>query len=625
MRASPAAPPAAPVDGRPGTLRRRLFLIVMAAALAAMAASLGGLFVYETLRYRQVGLADLRSQADLVSTSLTPTLMFNDARAATEALGTLKARPNILAAAVFLQDGTGFAFYRSTNAGERLVPERVPTLGTTSSASALALARSITSDGESIGTLFIVTEHDLLARMGRYAAILLAAALPGLALSALIFRRLHPAITRPILAIEQASRRVTQERRYDIVVTETADGEIGHLIEAFNSMVRDLSAQMREREAAEGALREADRRKDEFLATLAHELRNPLAPIANAVALLTLAQGRPDLQASSAAIIKRQITHMTRLIDDLLEVSRITRGKLELRIEMVDLLPLVRVAYEAAEPTLRQRSHEVSLELPAQAVHVRGDAARLVQVIVNLLTNAAKYTPAGGQVALSVAREADEAAITVQDNGIGIAPEYQQRVFDMFYQVDQSLERGTAGLGVGLTIAAQLIDMHGGRLELQSAGVGRGSTFTVRLPLVQSPGAAPLPADRPPAMNAAQGIDVLVVDDNADHAESFAAVLQTAGHHVHTARDGHSALSIVAKHWPRVAFLDVGMPGMSGLELARLVRQRADGRPITLVAVTGWGQAADRQRVMEAGFDLHWVKPIDPRQALQLLEEHAQA
>jgi signal transduction histidine kinase/ActR/RegA family two-component response regulator len=603
-----------------GTLRRKLFLIVMVAALAAMVTSMGGLLVYEALRYRQAGIEDLRAQADLVSKSLAPTLLFNDPKAAAEALRTLQARPDILAAAVFLPDNSRFANYRAPGAGERVLPQVPGTASSTqTSATELAVSQPITGSEGSLGTLYLQARLDLPSRMVGYGAVLALAALPGLALAALIFRRLHPQVTRPILAIEAASRRVMDERRYDISVGETSDGEIGRLIDAFNSMVRDLSVQMQERRAAEGALREADRRKDEFLATLAHELRNPLAPIMNAVALLDRAADNPALRTKATAIIRRQTSQMARLIDDLLEVSRITRGKLELRMEVVDAVAVVRTAYEAAEPTLSHHAHEVELVLPPDPIHVRADAARLMQVVVNLLTNAAKYTPRGGRVQLRVTSQADEAAIIVRDSGVGIAPEHRARVFDMFFQVDQSLERGPAGLGVGLTIAAQLIAMHNGRIDLDSEGPGRGSEFTVRLPLAPAPvTAAPSsdPAANPPG---APGAEVLVADDNVDFADSLATLLRAEGHAVHAVHDGAAAWAFLERQWPQVAFLDVGMPGLNGLALARRIRERAGDRPMTLVAITGWGQAADRQRVLEAGFDLHWVKPIDPMQALQLL------
>lgn len=611
-----------------GTLRRKLFTIVMVAALAAMVTSMGGLLVYEAVRYREAGMADLRAQADLVSKSLAPTLLFNDPRAAAEALRTLQARPDILAAAVFLPDGARFADYRAAGTAEQALPPAPSSSSSThTSATELAVFQPIMGSEGSLGTLYLRARLNLPSRMLGYGAILALAALPGLALAALIFRRLHPQVTRPLLAIETASRRVMDERRYDITVSETSDGEIGRLIEAFNSMVRDLSVQMQERQAAESALREADRRKDEFLATLAHELRNPLAPIMNAVALLDRAANNPALRTKATAIIRRQTNQMARLIDDLLEVSRITRGKLELRMEVVDAVAVARTAYEATEPTLSHHAHVVELDLPSHPVHVRADAARLMQVVVNLLTNAAKYTPRGGRVLLRVTSGPDEAAISVRDSGIGIAPEHQARVFDMFFQVDQSLERGAAGLGVGLTIAAQLIAMHQGRIDLESAGPGQGCTFTVRLPLAAPPAEAVAitAAGGEHATLPAPGVAVLVADDNVDFAESLATLLSAEGHAVHAVNDGAAAWAFLERQWPQVAFLDVGMPGLNGLDLARQIRERAGGRPLTLVAITGWGQATDRQRVLEAGFDLHWVKPIDPAQALQLLRSHGGA
>jgi CheY-like chemotaxis protein/two-component sensor histidine kinase len=338
------------------------------------------------------------------------------------------------------------------------------------------------------------------------------------------------------------------------------------------------------------------------------------------VQLLALGGG-PDGGVRVQAMMKRQIDHLVRLVDDLLEVSRITRGKIELRRQKVDVVAIARSALEAAEPALRARGHAFGADLPDKPLWIDADGARLTQVFVNLLHNAAKYTDAGGRVQLAVREAEGHAVIDVRDNGIGIAPEEQQSVFEMFVQLDKSLGRGAAGLGVGLTIAKQLVELHQGTLTLHSVGLGQGSTFTVALPIVTPPlqsddGAARAPRAEP----AGTGLDVLVADDNTDFAISFANVLRMEGHQVRVVHDGVSALKACIDATPDVAFLDIGMPELDGYELGARMRERDDLRSVVLVAVTGWGQAEDRHKVRLAGYDHHWVKPVDMQRALKLLD-----
>jgi signal transduction histidine kinase/CheY-like chemotaxis protein len=603
------------------SLRRRLLTIVMAATIAAMSVSGVALLIYEIDNYRRDGISDLRSQAGLLAQSLAPALVFDDAKAAHAALASLQDRPQILAAAVYSPQGVLFASYRADDAQAVVLPQRPGTGAARFSGTELALFHRIEQGGEHIGTIYLLAQFDLSSRIGSYLLIVGLAAIAGLAFAALTFRRLHPSVTRPILAMAEAARRVADERNYEIRVHEKADGEVGMLVEAFNSMVHDLAIEMRERHSAEEALRAADRRKDVFLATLAHELRNPLAPISNALTILDRAELGSELHGKARGIIARQLAQMVRLIDDLLEVSRISRGTLALRRELVDVVGVAKAALEAAEPVLRSRSHSVEVKYPDGPVWAMVDAARLMQVIVNLLNNAAKYTPAGGQVWLSVETEGQQALITVRDDGIGIAPENQQTVFDMFFQVDQSLERGAAGLGVGLTIAQQIIALHEGSLQLHSDGRGRGARFTVRLPLAPAPAARSSgPAEAPAPRGEGRGIAVLVADDNVDYADSLGEVLRAEGHAVTVVHDGPSALRSIERDWPEVAFLDIGMPGLNGLEVAARIRRMTGPRRMLLVAVTGWGQEADRQRVYEAGFDHHWVKPFELQRAVDLLQ-----
>lgn len=366
-----------------------------------------------------------------------------------------------------------------------------------------------------------------------------------------------------------------------------------------------------ERKRAEDELRSADRRKDEFLATLAHELRNPLAPIRNSLEVLRMAPTDHRVIEHVYEMMERQINHMVRLVDDLMEVSRITRGAIELRREPVEMAQVVQAAVETCQPMIDAAGHKLAIDLPAEPLVVSGDAIRLAQVVANLLDNASKYTDNGGQIWLTVRPEDSCIAISVRDSGIGIPPEQLSNVFEMFTQVDRSSPRARGGLGIGLTLVRSLVEAHGGRVEAKSEGAGHGSEFIVRLPLVKaardrSTGGSPR---KPPTAIANQRI--LVVDDNRDAAESLGMLLKFLGAQVSVVHSGLDALKQVASHRPAVMLLDIGMPEMDGYEVARRTRSLPEGRDVTLIALTGWGQEEDRRRSKVAGFDHHLVKPVN--------------
>jgi len=364
-------------------------------------------------------------------------------------------------------------------------------------------------------------------------------------------------------------------------------------------------------------LSEADRRKNEFLAMLAHELRNPLAPISNAARALRM--GRRDQEAlqSASEMLERQVGQMSRLVDDLLDVSRITRGKIELRRERVELAPIVKQAVEAVRAQYKSTNHELTVTVPPQPVFLNADPTRLAQVIGNLLNNAGKFTDRGGHVWLTVERDGQQVVIRVRDNGIGIAPEHLPRLFEMFAQVDTSLERSRDGLGIGLTLVKTLVEMHGGTVHAHSDGVGRGSEFTVRLPALADAHVAPSPG--PVSAPAATGRHVLIVDDNADGAESLSMLLQISGHETHKAYDGVEAIQAAERIRPDVVLLDIGLPRLNGYEVCRRIRNTTWGKDLVLVALTGWGQEEDRSQSRDAGFDAHMVKPVDFDALLKLL------
>jgi CheY-like chemotaxis protein len=363
---------------------------------------------------------------------------------------------------------------------------------------------------------------------------------------------------------------------------------------------------------AEEALQEADRRKDEFLAVLAHELRNPLAPIRNSVELLRRADGNPDLIGQSSRIMERQVAQMVRLVDDLLDISRITRGKIQLRKERVELSAAVQSAVEECRPLIGAQSHELTVTLPPEAIHLDADATRLAQVISNLLNNAVRYTEKGGHIWLTAERQGNEAVVSVRDTGIGISAEHLPRLFEMFSQAAPALERSQGGLGIGLALVRGLVELHGGTVEARSGGTGMGSEFIVRLPVVDV-SVRHEPQDPAEDHGVANGCKrrILAVDDNRDAADSLAVLLRMMGHEARTAYDGLEAVQAAATFQPEVVLLDIGLPKMNGYEAARHIRQQPWGKGMALVALTGWGQEQDKRRALAAGFDHHLTKPVE--------------
>jgi PAS domain S-box-containing protein len=367
-------------------------------------------------------------------------------------------------------------------------------------------------------------------------------------------------------------------------------------------------------------LRDADRAKNEFLAVLAHELRNPLAPIRSAAEVVRLSAGRTAEAVSALEIIDRQINQMTRLVDDLLDIARITENKLALRKQRIVLEDVLRSAAEASRPMIDANRLELEVTLPPEPIALDGDLARLSQVISNLLNNAAKFTDAGGHVWLTAARQGSDAVVTVRDDGIGISPEMLPRVFEMFAQAESRANRPQAGLGIGLTLVKRLVELHGGSVRAASDGLGKGSEFIVRLPLaVDASGVGPRSRADRDAADLRASLRILVVDDNADAADSLAMLLRMMGSEVRVAYDGPTALSIAHELRPDVALVDIGLPGISGHVVARTMRAAPWGRALLLIATTGWSQSEDRERSKQAGFDHHLVKPIDPAALMRLL------
>ncbi|MGE0462051.1 MAG: ATP-binding protein [Vicinamibacterales bacterium] len=434
-------------------------------------------------------------------------------------------------------------------------------------------------------------------------------------------------IMSKLLAGERIENFETVRRRGDgrtisvsLTISPIKD-DTGRIVAA-SKIARDISARheaaARERELMT-ELERANRRKDEFLATLSHELRTPLAAIRNAEAVLNAAMGDPALAGPALATMSRQIAQMTRLLDDLLDVSRITHDSLQLRQSRVDLAAILDHAVDTVRPMFDQGRLHLSVEVPDQPVYVLADSARLAQVFGNLLTNAAKYTPEGGRVVVAAERDGDDVTVTVTDTGIGIPLEMLDRVFELFAQLEEPREREQRGLGIGLSLVKRLVEMHGGTVTAHSDGPGTGSRFVVRLPVLPGEAVTPQPLESVGGEVSPVSRRVLVVDDEPDSALTLAMLLQLRGHQAEVAHDGAEALAQAVAFEPDVVLLDIGLPGMDGYDVCRHLRERPRGRSMFIVALTGWGQEEDRRRTREAGFDLHLVKPVDPEELLRVL------
>jgi len=427
---------------------------------------------------------------------------------------------------------------------------------------------------------------------------------------------------KPFAEINAAHTWVTPAESYSIVEAD----ERNRVIATLQQKAAALEAESKQRTALEAALRgkidelaEVDRRKDEFLAMLGHELRNPLAPVTTALQIMRIHEGEPSRVARSREIVERQIEHMTRLIDDLLDVSRITRGKIELREQPLLLSAVIERAIESARPLIDERGHRIALDLPTEPVTFLADPARLAQVFANLLNNAAKYTDVGGRIWLRARVEGNEIVVGVKDDGPGLTRELRKHAFDLFMQGPQTRSRARGGLGIGLTLVRRLVELHGGTVDALSEGPGRGTEFVVRLPLRIPPVADGAP---PPTAVAAAGPRrrILVVDDNVDAAEALGELLRDCGHEVATAHDGTRALDHARLHRPDIVLLDISMPEMDGYEVAKRIRGELGLGDALLVALTGYGEDRHRRLAREAGFDQHVTKPVDASKLEELLK-----
>ena len=595
------------------SLRRKVLTLVLAVTAAALTLSAVGLVVYDLRAYEQQWTSDLNTQAELLARTSAAALSFGDRETATKDLGVLKVRARVTAAAIYTREGELFATYRKPYAAPVEFPARPEADGYRIVGDELFIFRRVVEGDEAIGTIYLRALYEPWERLRNYLGILAAVMIASFGVAALLSGWLQRRITQPILEVSRVAREVMEQRDYSLRARKVSDDEIGELVDSFNALLAETGRRAE-------ALRESDRRKDEFLATLAHELRNPLAPLRNALEILRMPESNPAMREKARQMMERQLAQMVRLVDDLLDVSRITTGKLGIRRSLLEVQASIRDAVETVRPYIESRGHTLELQMPSQPLSIEGDRTRLAQIFANLLHNAAKYTGTGGYITLSLAHEGDEAVVRVRDNGIGLAPESLASIFDMFVQVDRSLERAQAGLGVGLTLSRQLVTLHGGSLGVKSEGAGKGSEFTVRLPMAGA--ALSAPDERGRRAHPGQKRRILLADDNFDFANSLAEVLEARGHEVRVAHDGAEALAAAAGFNPDFAFLDIGMPKVHGYEVARRLRDMPATSECVLVAVTGWGQEDDRRRAREAGFDRHLVKPVDPAEIDLILESY---
>jgi PAS domain S-box-containing protein len=730
------------------SMRAKLTLVVLLTTAMALLVAGTAMLSHDLQVYRQSWASDLQIEAGILALSTAPALAFDDHRIAERNVSALRARPAVLAAALYGADGVLYASY--VRAREPALPATLAIAPTAPriSGERVEVVELVVQNGETLGAVYLRARYDVIGRIKAYLGIFALVMLMSMAVALTLSALLRRVITGPLDAMAEVARQVAVRRDFSLRVARAGDDEIGVVVTAFNGMLEEMQLRTdaleesnrasRESEKlyraigesidygvwicdaagrnvyasdsflrlagitqqqcshlgwgdllhpddvgatlsawlecvrsgavwyrehrvrgidgryhailaqgvpikaddgaitgwaginldisrlkqTEEALRDADRRKDEFLATLAHELRNPLAPIRHAVRLLEVTSIDERQRQWAREIISRQVQRMALLLDDLLDVSRITRGRLELRKDYVELAALVAAAVETARPLIDSKQHVLKIALPQESVQLEGDPLRLSQALSNLLTNAAKYTDTGGEISLT-ATVGDEIRIAVRDSGIGLSATAIPHVFEMFSQVDSAIDRAEGGLGIGLALVKGLVSLHGGTIDVTSAGLGRGSEFTIRLPATMRV-SAPQRRDeevRVVAATTVAGCRVLVADDNRDAADTLAMLLKSRGYEVFVAYSGAQALEAGARHRPQAAILDIGMPELNGYETARRMMQEAWGRHALLLAVTGWGQENDKERTRAAGFDHHLTKPVDPRIVEQLLDD----
>lgn len=605
-----------------GSVRGKLIAIVLLTTVTVLTIAGGAMLIHDLAVYRKSWAMDIASEAGVIALSSTPALAFDDPETAQRNIEALRTGSSVVAAGLY-RDGQLYAGMERE--GGPPLPLRKPALseGLHVSGQILESMVRIEFKGEYLGDLYVRARYDAWSRVSVYVGIFSIVTALSFVAALMISAVMQQFITVPLEQMGEVARRIVDRHDYATRVSHLAGDEIGIVIRAFNSMLDTVQERTEALQRSNAALSDADRKKDEFLATLAHELRNPLAPIRHATTILDHSAADDARRRWAREVISRQVAHMALLLDDLLDVSRITRGKLGLKKEYVSLEQIINVAVETARPLIDAKHHTLTTLLPKVPVELNVDPLRMSQVVSNLLTNAAKYTDSGGRIHLCVTNESAGIAISVADSGIGLSASAISNVFEMFSQVESALERSQGGLGIGLALVKGLVELHGGGVEAQSDGPGRGSTFTVRLPntaIVQHLLNHPH-TDKVAGIPQSQHCKVLVVDDNEDAAVSLSMLLSVMGHEVITAHSGRQALELAAISPPDVCVIDIGMPGMNGYELAGEIRKTTWGRMALLVAATGWGQQDDKRQARSAGYDHHLTKPMHSGQLEALIAQ----
>jgi signal transduction histidine kinase/ActR/RegA family two-component response regulator len=607
-------------------IRQKLTLVTVLSSIAVLLLATVAFVAYELVTFRHAMVHKLSTEAELLGANSAAALVFDDKEAATKTLSALRAEPNVVAAAVYRPDGTQFAQYLrpEVDTAPLVLLDATPGIGRWHRylPGALAVGADIMVGHDRVGSVRVVSdlgERD--ARLQSYLGIVASAFIVAVLAGVLLASRLQRVISNPILHLVERAREVTEHQNYAVRATPSGDDELGLLIRTFNEMLTQIQARDSELERARDAAEAANRAKDEFLAIVSHELRTPLTPIVAWTRLLK-GGGLDEATARRALdVIERNARAQTQLVEDLLDVSRIVTGKVRLEMQLVDLRRLVAAAVDASRPAAEAKSIVLETLVDPSAGTVSGDPQRLQQVVWNLLSNAIKFTPKGGHVQVDLRRVDAHVEMAVTDTGQGIKPEFLPFVFDRFRQADSSSTRAYGGLGVGLAIVRQIVELHGGRVRVDSAGEGQGATFTVELPAAvvrtssgdraHFPTATAVPFTPSPVL---RDLRVLLVDDEEDTLETLAIILRSCGAEVRGAENATKGLDAVRAWHPNAIVCDIGMPGEDGYALIGRIRSlpRAEGGQTPAIALTAYARTEDRVRALAAGFQMHVAKPIEP-------------
>jgi signal transduction histidine kinase/ActR/RegA family two-component response regulator len=614
-------------------IRRKLTIVTVLTSGAAVLLVCVAFFAYEVAGFRRTALEQAATQANVVGYNVVSALLFKDPADAAATLAALRADPTVLAAAVYDEAGTRFATYEGRGAtGHPALPERMDTSArsATFAANHLTVVRPIVGDASHVGTVVVVADlSGLRGRLFGYLGIALLVLLAALAAAIAMSWSLQRTISQPILDLVETTRTVSEKKDYSLRARPGGSDEIGLLIASFNDMLAAIQERDEELKQARDAADAGNRAKDEFLAVVSHELRTPLSPILTWTRLLIGGALDPAATARALESIDRSARAQAQLIDDLLDVSRIVAGKVRLDLQQVELAPILEAAIDSTRPTAETKGIRLQTFVDPRAGFVAGDAGRLQQVFWNLLTNAIKFTPKGGRVQVQLRRVSSHVEVSVSDTGQGIDATFLPQIFERFRQADSSTRRAHGGLGLGLAIVRQLVELHGGTVRAESAGEGQGATFTVELPIsllrsqpvveqAHPATSGPVPFTPSPVLHGAR---LLVVDDEPDTLETLRTVLALCGAEVQTAASAAAALAVLESFDPTVLISDIGMPGEDGYAFIRRVRAlpAERGGAVPALALTAYARVEDRVRVLDAGFQMHAPKPIEPAELVALV------